>query len=105
MKNFFVSLMILVLSVPTIVLADAGLDFKGKCAACHGANANLQPKTARLMKVDPKKLALLASGLTRDEMIAVTEKGRNKMPAFEKELTRQQTEAIIDYVMSLKKKK
>ena len=105
MKNFFVSLAILVLSLPAFALADAGLDFKTKCAECHGANANLLPKMARLQKVDPKKLALLASSLTRDQMIAVVEKGRNQMPAFEKELTKEQIAAIVDYVTSLKKKK
>jgi mono/diheme cytochrome c family protein len=104
MKKIFVSLVILALTIPTIVLGDVGLDFKTKCAACHGANANLLPKTARLLKVDPKKLALLASELTRDEMVAVVEKGRGKMPAFEKELTQEQIVAIVDYVISLKKR-
>ena len=56
------------------------------------------PKTARLLKVDPKKLALTASQMSREEMIAITEKGKDKMPAFEKELTKEQIMGIMDYM-------
>jgi mono/diheme cytochrome c family protein len=81
-----------------------GSDFKAKCAGCHGASGNLLPKTARLLKVDPKKLALKASQMNREEMIAIVGKGKDKMPAFEKELTKDQIISVIDYVVSLRKK-
>jgi mono/diheme cytochrome c family protein len=54
--------------------------------------------------VSPKKLALTASQMKREEMIAIIEKGKDKMPAFEKELTREQIIAIVDYILSLPKK-
>jgi mono/diheme cytochrome c family protein len=104
MKKLLISIILIVFATPAIALADGRIDFKMKCAACHGANANLLPKTARLLKVDPKKLALKASKLSKDEMIAIVEKGKNKMPAFEKELTKDQITAIIDYVMGMTKK-
>jgi mono/diheme cytochrome c family protein len=103
MKKLFVPFILVLFMVPTVVLADSGSDFKAKCAACHGARGNLLPKTARLLKVDPKKLALKASQMNRDEMIAITEKGKDKMPAFEKELTKEQISDIVDYINALKK--
>ncbi len=39
--------------------------------------------------------------MNRDEMIAIIEKGKDKMPAFEKELTKEQIAAIIDYILRL----
>jgi mono/diheme cytochrome c family protein len=102
MKRLFVMLILVLFAAPTIGLADGGGDYKGKCAACHGAKGNLLPKTARLLKVDPRKLALKASSMNREEMIAITEKGKDKMPAFEKEMTKEQIISIIDYVLALR---
>ena len=92
------------LAIPSVVLADVSIDYKTKCAACHGAKANLLPKTARLLKVDPKKLALKASEMSKDEMITIIETGKDKMPGFEKELTKEQITALVDYLMGLRKK-
>jgi mono/diheme cytochrome c family protein len=104
MKKMLTLCVLIAFATPAMALADGGLDYKSKCAACHGANANLLPKTARMLKVDPRKLALKASMMSRDEMIAITEKGKDKMPGFAKELSKDQITAVIDYVMSLKKK-
>jgi mono/diheme cytochrome c family protein len=103
MKKILISLVVAAFVAPAMALADGRADFNGKCAPCHGANANLLPKTARLLKVPPKKLALKASEMNRQEMMAITEKGKNKMPAFEKELTKDQIAAIVDYILSVKK--
>jgi mono/diheme cytochrome c family protein len=105
MKKWFVLLVLVLFGVPAAGFGDAGLDFKTKCAACHGAAGNLLPKTARLLKVDPKKLSLKASQMNREEMVAVIEKGRDKMPAFEKELTKEQINDIADYIIAFSKKK
>jgi mono/diheme cytochrome c family protein len=104
MKKLLTSCILIVFAMPTLALADGRSDFNAKCASCHGANANLLPKTARLLKVNPKKLALKASELSRDQMIAITEKGKDKMPSFEKELTKEQIMAIVDFVIGARKK-
>lgn len=104
MNKLFITLILVLFATPTVCLADGMSDYKGKCAACHGAKGNLLPKTARLLKVDPRKLALNASQMNREEMIAITEKGKNKMPAFEKELTKEQIADIIDYIFAFRKK-
>ncbi len=105
MKKILIALVLLVFALPSIVFADATIDYKTKCAACHGAQAKLLPKTARLLKVDPKKLALTASTMSKEEMITIIEKGRNKMPAFEKELTKEQIADIADLLIGLRSKK
>lgn len=104
MKTLFISLVLFALAAPTVGLADAKIDFNGKCAKCHRATKSL-PKTAKLLEVDPGKLALRNSQMNRDEMIAITEKGRDKMPAFEKELTKEQIADIVDYIIFLKNRK
>jgi mono/diheme cytochrome c family protein len=103
MKKLLIIILLIPFAIPSAVLADVSIDYKTKCAACHGAQANLLPKTARLLKVDPKKLALKASEMSSDDMIAIIEKGRDKMPGFEKELTEEQITALVDYLISLRK--
>lgn len=105
MKIFLIAFVLTMLAIPSVALADVNIDYKTKCAACHGAHANLLPKTARLLKVDPKKLALKASTMDKEEMIAIIEKGRNKMPGFEKELTKAQITDIVDFLLAIRNKK
>ena len=115
MKKLLVLLVLTVLSAPAAVLADAKvdssakvdsnakIDFNVKCAKCHRATKTL-PKTAKSLGVDPGKLTLRTSKMNREEMIAIIEKGRDKMPGFEKELTKEQITDIVDYILFLKKK-
>jgi mono/diheme cytochrome c family protein len=105
MKKLFIVFVLILFLSPSVAVADSALDYKTKCAACHGANVNLLPKTARMLKVDPQKLALKGSKMNREQMIAITEKGKDKMPAFAKELTKDQIAAVIDYVLAQKNAK
>jgi len=98
MKTLFISLVLFVLAAPIAALADARMDFNAKCANCHRATAKML-QTAKRLNVDPKKLALMASEMSRDEMIAITEKGKDKMPGFEKELTKEQIADIVNYIL------
>ncbi len=104
MKNLLIGLLLVFFATASNAFADGREDYKYKCAGCHGANVSLLPKTARLMQVDPKKLALKGSTMNRDEMIAIVQTGKDKMPGFEKELTKEQIAGIIDYIIFLRKK-
>ena len=105
MKKFLSMLVLAVFAMPPFARADVNIDYKTKCASCHGAHANLLPKTAKLLKVDPKKLALKASKMSKEEMIAIIEKGSGKMPGFEKELTKKQITEIVDFLIAVRIKK
>jgi mono/diheme cytochrome c family protein len=104
MKTLLISIVLFVLAVPTAALADARMDFNAKCANCHRATGRML-KAAKQLNVDPKKLTLMTSEMSRDEMIAIIEKGKNKMPSFEKDLTKDQITAIADYILLFRKKR
>lgn len=89
---------------PTVSMGIGKADFTANCAKCHGGNAKTNARRALLLKIDPKKLYLNASEMNKEEMVAIIEKGKNQMPGFEKQLTKEQITAIVDYVMDLKKK-
>ena len=38
-----------------------------------------------------------------DELFAIISRGKNRMPSFERKLSRDQIEALVKYVRSLKK--
>ena len=40
----------------------------------------------------------MASKMSKEDMITIIEKGRDKMPGFEKELTKEQIAGIVDYL-------
>ena len=105
MKKLLISIvLLLVLAAPTAAPANPKIDFNAKCSICHRSNKNL-PKVAKELKVDPMKLSLRTSRMNREEMIAITKKGKEKMPGFEKEMTREQIENVIDYIIALKNRK
>lgn len=104
MKKLWVFLVVAAMAAPAAALANPRIDFNAKCAKCHRANKSL-PKTAKALGVAPAKLALRASNMTREEMVAIVEKGREKMPGFEKELTKEQIADIVDYIIQLKNRK
>jgi mono/diheme cytochrome c family protein len=104
MKKFLVSLVLIVFAVPIVALADGAGDYQANCAGCHGAKTNLLPRMAQLMKVAPEKMALQISKMNKEEMIAITQKGKDKMPGFEKSLTKEQIGGIVDYIFTMKKR-
>ncbi len=104
MKKLLISLVLIVFAMPMIALADGKADYTAKCTSCHGGDAKTNTRRANMLKIDPTKLYLPASQMSKPEMIATIEKGKDKMPSFEKVLTKDQIIAIVDYVKSLSKK-
>ena len=103
-KKLLILLVITMLTIPAVGLADPKIDFNAKCAKCHRTNKNFS-KQAKSLGVDPGKLVLKPSEKNRSEMIAIIEKGRDKMPGFEKELTKEQITDIVDYLIALRNRK
>jgi len=107
MKKLLLPFIIVLFVLPTGAIADGRADYRARCAACHAASPMHYPdlEKAWAMKVNPKKLALSASEMNREEMIAITSKGKGKMPGYEDKLTADQISAIVDYILSVTKKK
>ena len=109
MKKLLVTVVLFFLFVPATSLADSladgRIDYRAKCVKCHGTKALMAIRTARKLNIDIRKLALMASKMSRVEMIAITEKGKDKMPGFEKELTKEQIAGIVDYIFDQRGKR
>jgi mono/diheme cytochrome c family protein len=104
MKKRLISFCLVGLVLPTMALADVKADYNANCLKCHGGNAKTNVRRALMLKVSPQKLYLSASEMNREEMIAIIEKGKDPMPGFEDKLGKEQITAIVDYVLSLRKK-
>jgi mono/diheme cytochrome c family protein len=104
MKTMLITFICGVLVLPVPAFANGESDYNASCAGCHGAKGYVQTEKAKALNMDVRKLALKASTKNKNEMTAVIEKGAGKMPSFEKQLTKEQISAIVDYIMSLQKK-
>ena len=104
MKKIVITMVLIILAVPLVVFADGRTDYKANCAGCHGADAMASPKKAKALQVNFMTLSLTASRKEKPEMIAIIEKGKGKMPDFEKELTKDRIAAIVDYIFAISTK-
>ena len=91
-----ISFALALIPVPAFSADDVAALYKGKCQACHGpdgvATAMGKKLNARdFTSADVKKLS-------EKELIEVTTKGKNKLPAFDKKLTAEQIDELADYV-------
>ena len=107
MKKIWIPQILVTFFMPVIAFADGRADYRANCASCHSAYPNGYPdfEKAKAMKVSQKKLALSASEMSRDEMIAITEKGKGAMPGYKDKLAKDQITGIVDYIISAVKKK
>jgi len=87
---------LMLLSAATMSFAQAAGEatYKAKCAMCHGATGQGESPTGKAMKVAPFAKAPEA------DMIAITTKGKGKMPGFKGKLTDAQIKEVNDYVYS-----
>jgi mono/diheme cytochrome c family protein len=76
--------------------------YKQKCAACHGPDGKGDTPAGKSTKVrsfaDPDVVKQ-----SDDDLTAVIDKGKNKMPAYGKSLKPEEIKALVAYVRSLAK--
>jgi len=81
--------------------AETGADVYKKCAVCHGADGKGQTPMGKTMK-----LRDLASPdvqkQTDAELTTIITKGKNKMPAYDGKLTKEQIDEVVKYIRTLK---
>src|SRR5438552_14049317 len=79
-------------------LADSGADtFKARCAPCHGARGKGDTTMGKNLK-----LADLGSPDTQkksdEELTAIISKGKAKMPAYERKLSKVQIDELVKFI-------
>lgn len=85
--------------------AQTGADvYKSKCQMCHGADGTGNTPAGKAMKALSFKSPELVKK-TDAELIAATESGKGKMPAYKGKLSDAQIKEVIAYIRTLQKKK
>jgi cytochrome c6 len=92
---------LLLLSAP--VFADSGSDlYKAHCSSCHAASGAGDTMLGKNLKVRPLTSPEVLSQ-SDEELVSITSKGKNRMPAYGRRLSQQQIEAVVKHIRSLKK--
>jgi mono/diheme cytochrome c family protein len=97
------AVILLALLFSTYALADSGADiYKTKCSACHGKNGAGDTMLGKNLKLRP-----LGSDDVQersdDELFTIISKGKNRMPPFDRKLSKDQIHDVVKYIRSLKK--
>jgi mono/diheme cytochrome c family protein len=82
---------------------DAAL-WKTKCASCHGVDGTGNTAIGKKFKLRDLSLPEVQKMSDR-EWYDITAKGKEKMPAYEQKLTKDQIQQLVAHMRSLAKKK
>jgi cytochrome c6 len=77
--------------------------FKAKCAMCHGADGAGKTAMGQALKI-PDLHSEDVQKLSDAELTQVVTKGKNKMPAYETKLSKEQIGELVSFVRELTKK-
>lgn len=88
----------------TPAFADAAANYKAKCAMCHGADGKGDTSVGKKMGAHDFASAEVQKASDAD-LIAITTKGKNKMPAYGGKLSDAEIKDLIGYVRQLAKGK
>jgi cytochrome c6 len=84
--------------------ADAAANYKAKCAMCHGADGKGDTAAGKKMGVHDFTSPEVQKASDAD-LIAITTKGKNKMPAYSGKLSDTDIKDLIGYIRQLAKGK
>ncbi|MGH9494219.1 MAG: c-type cytochrome [Candidatus Sulfotelmatobacter sp.] len=82
--------------------ADGAAIYKAKCAMCHGADGKGNTPAGKNMGAHDFTSADVKKESDAD-LIAITSKGKNKMPAYGAKLSEAEIKDVIAYVRQLAK--
>jgi cytochrome c6 len=86
------------------VAADDGADlFKSKCAMCHGPDGAGKTLMGEKLKILDLRSAEVQKKTDAD-LKANIAKGKDKMPAYEAKLSKEQIDKLVVYIRDLAKK-
>ncbi len=81
--------------------AETGADLFKKCAVCHGPDGKGQTAMGKNLKLRDLASADVQKQSDADLTTIIT-KGKNKMPASEGKLTKEQIDSLVKYIRTLK---
>jgi cytochrome c6 len=84
--------------------ADAAATYKSKCAMCHGTDGKGETPGGKKMGAHDFASPEVQKQSDAD-LAAVTAKGKNKMPSYEKSLKPDEIKDLITYIRQLAKGK
>jgi mono/diheme cytochrome c family protein len=88
----------------TSIAADESADlFKSKCAMCHGPDGAGKTMMGEKLKI-PDLRAAEVQKKSEAELKTIIAKGKDKMPAYETKLSKEQIDKLADYIRDLAKK-
>jgi cytochrome c6 len=76
--------------------------FKGKCAMCHGPDGAGKTPMGQTLKI-PDLHSEAVQKRSDAELIQIVTKGKNKMPAYENKLSKEQIDKLVTYIRELAK--
>ena len=83
--------------------ADNGADiYKTKCAACHGKHGDADTMIAKNLKLRPLHSPEVQNQ-SDDELFNLISKGKEKMPAFDRKLSKDQIHQLVVQIRNLKR--
>jgi cytochrome c6 len=83
---------------------DAPATYNAKCAMCHGADGKGATQVGKKMGIRDLTSADVQK-MSDEELIAITTKGKSKMPAYENKLSAAQIKDMVAYIRQLAKGK
>jgi mono/diheme cytochrome c family protein len=90
---------------PTLSLAqDGAATFKAKCAMCHGPDGTGKTAMGEKLKIRDLTSADVQKQ-TDAELVQIVTKGKDKMPAYDGKLTKEQIDQVVAQIRALGKKK
>lgn len=75
-----------------------------KCISCHGKDGKGNSSMSKVFKVDPSALNLTIESTQKksdDDLQAVISLGKNKMPAYSKQMKAEEVKSVVQYLRSL----
>jgi mono/diheme cytochrome c family protein len=105
LKKFTHLCVVSILAIGATAFAQgSGADtYKSKCQMCHAADGSGNTPAGKSTKVNPFTSPDVVK-MSDDDLIAVTKKGKNKMPAYAGKLSDDQIKDVIAYIRTLQKK-
>lgn len=77
--------------------------FKSKCAMCHGPDGAGKTTMGQALKI-PDLHSADVQKVSDAELTTIVAKGKNKMPAYEAKLSKEQITLLVGYIRDLAKK-